>query len=129
MRGFRSSWCEPHYAVGRPPLGSFLKPTHLEIFGFRTHNTVVNIMGICGVKEMNGEKPSRYLNGKLAGAKHEKHERAVPAFAGRKVARAGSRDSRSCDQIQSHRMEWGTLRVRRDVVTSRSARIVLLQAR
>jgi hypothetical protein len=97
-----------------------------EIFGFRTHKPLVNTAGACGVKEMNGEKPSRYLNGKVAGAEHEKDERAVPAFSGRKVARAGSRDTYSCDQIQSHWMEWATLRVRRDVVTSRSARVVLL---
>jgi hypothetical protein len=90
---------------------------------------MVNTANACGVKEMNGEKPSRYLNGKPAGAEHEKDERAVPAFSGRKVARTGSRDTRSCHQIQSQRMERATLRVRRNVITSRSARIVFLQAR
>jgi hypothetical protein len=90
---------------------------------------MVNIAGACGVKEMNGDKPSRYLNVKPAGAEHEKDERAVPAFSGRKVARTGSRDTRSYNQIQPQRMERATLRVRRDVITRRSARIVLLQAR
>lgn len=114
----------------RPAIsGQFLKPTDLEIFSFRTHKPAVNIAAVCGVKEMNGEKPPRHLNGKLAGAKHEKHQRAVPALAGRKVARTGLRDTSSYNQIQSHRMGWAALRVRRDVVTSRSARIVLLQAR
>ncbi|MBB5503194.1 hypothetical protein HDG37_007433 [Paraburkholderia sp. MM5384-R2] len=96
-RGCRWSGFEPASAVGRPAPGNSLRPTHLEISGFRNHKSLVNIAGVCGVKEMNGEEPSRYLNGKPAGADHEKHERAVPALSGRKVARTGSHDARSCN--------------------------------
>jgi hypothetical protein len=120
---------EPDCAGDRPVHGDSPRRIQLEISGFRNHKSLVNIPGVCGVKEMNGEKPSRYLNGKHGGAEYEKHERAIPALSGRQVARTGFRDARSCNQIQSHHREWKTLRVRRDVVTSRSARVVFLQAR
>jgi hypothetical protein len=80
---------------------------HLEIFGFRNHKSVVNIAGGGCVNEMNGEKSSRYLTGKFAGADHEKHERAVLALSGRKVARTGSRSTLPRDPIRSHRMDRG----------------------
>lgn len=90
---------------------------------------MVNNAGVCDVEEMYGVKPSHRANAKLAGADHEKQERAVPALAGGKMACTSSRNTNSCDQVQSQRKGRASLCARRDVVTRRSARFVLLQAR
>ena len=47
-----------------------------------------------------------------AGAEHEKRERAVPALPGREMARTGSGDIGSRNQIQSHPVGRATVCVR-----------------
>ena len=102
-------------------VGGRLPPAQREIFGFRTHKPVVNIPAIGDVKDARGEnRPPLVVTrapfnaGRLctAGAEHEKRERALAALPSREMARTGSGDIGSCNQIQSHPVGRATVCVR-----------------